>query len=146
MALLLKEYLEDLTSIPGYTLSIPVEHPYLFTISYAVAPDDAALIDISSMVISPSITTETYITLIATITYHQVTSVINMEMHVLPIQILSIEDFIDVTDNEFYYVIGVVIFIDSEHDTMIVADQTTILFVGMENDPFNVGDQLLLFR
>ncbi len=146
IALMLQEYLEGLMFIPGQLADLPTEHPlFAVTVSYEVALDDAALLDSTTWIISESITEETWITVNATLVYGDASALMDIELHVMPIDVLTIAEFKMVMDEAFYYVIGQIIFIDPMNEMMIVVDETGILFVPFSHSELMIGDVLLLY-
>jgi uncharacterized repeat protein (TIGR02543 family) len=145
MALQLQSYLEDMTFIPGQYANLPTDHPYFdLTASYEVVLEDAALLDDLTWIISETITEETWISVMVTLTYGEASAIVDVELHVLPIDVLTIAEFKLIADEASYYVIGQIIFTDPTNQMMIVVDETGILFVPFNHSELMVGDLLLL--
>ena len=146
LALMLQGYLEGETYIPGQIADLPTEHPVFdLTVSYSVALDDAAYIDLLTMMIDSAIDEELWISLIATITIGEASADVDIELYVKPIEILTIAEFMLLTDEDMHYVKGVILMIVEEQSTIMIADETGVL-LSMTNHPFiEVGDLVLLY-
>jgi uncharacterized repeat protein (TIGR02543 family) len=143
--IMLQTYLESLVFYPGQIADLPFSHPIFDVhVSYTVSAEDSHLIDLMSMQISSNIEEDTWISLFATITYKNASGIVDIELFVKPIDILTIAEFLQVTDQEMYYVQGVVIFIQSEQSMIMIADATGILMSVSVNPNLKVGDLVLL--
>ena len=144
-SLMLKGYLESETFMPGQTLMLPTEHPtFPLTVSYAVDVLDDALVD-DQWVIDPTISVETWITVNATLSYGTATKMVAIEIHVLPIMMTSIDDFLHMTDSNMYYIQGVIMYIDHEEKMAIIADDTGVIMASIDMPDLMVGDEVVLY-
>ncbi len=142
---LLKTYLESEIFVPGQTLMLPTEHPVLpLTVSYLVDVLDQALVS-ESWVISIAISEETYITVHATLTFGTATKDIVIEIHVMPLVITSIDDFLHKTDDEMYYIEAVIFYISHEDKMVILVDGTGVIMASIDDPSLAVGDRLILY-
>ncbi len=143
--IMLQTFLESLVFYPGQIAELPLQHPVFdIFVEYAVTQEDSHLINILTMQISPDITEDTWISLIATLTYGTATGIVDIELFVQPIDILTVAEFLQVTDEEMYYVQGVVLFIQLEQNMIIIADSTGILMSVSTNEMIQIGDLVLL--
>ena len=141
---LLKQYLEQNTYIPGSTLDLPTEHQvFPLTVSYTVDPLDAHLIS-NEWIIDPTIATETWITVNATLTMGLATKTVVVEIHVTPLTILTVAEFLALTDEDMHYIQAVVMYINPDEKMMIVADETGIIMAPVDLPSLLVGDLVLL--
>ena len=145
ISLMLQSYLESQTFFPGQALDLPVEHPlFPLTVSYQVVLEDASFI-VPTWTISPDIDTETWISIIATLTKGTATASIDIELHVQPIEVLTVAEFLQVTDENYYYVNAVVLYAHPEGQMYIIADETGLLMMTPVYDVLAVGDRVLLY-
>ena len=143
--IMLQTYLESLVFYPGQIADLPYSHPIFDVfVSYTVSAEDSHLIDLMTMQISSNIEADTWISLLATITYKTASGIVDIELFVKPIDILTVAEFLQVTDQEMYYVQGVVIFIQGEQSMIMIADATGILMSVSVNPNLKVGDLVLL--
>ncbi len=145
IAIMLQTYLESMTFFPGQVLDLPTEHPlFALTVTYQVVQEDAHLI-VQTWTVDPTIDAELWISVIATLTYGTATAQVDIELHVQPIEVLTIESFLQVNDDHLYYVLGVVLFVHPEGQMIIVADETGLLMVTPSTAHLMVGDLILLY-
>ena len=145
LALMLQGYLESLTFIPGQIADLPTEHPLFdLTVSYAVQLEDADYINMLTMQISSDIDTELWISIMATLTIGGLTKDVDIELFVKPLEILSIAEFLLLTDEDMHYVTGVILMIVEEQSMMMIADSTGVILAVSTNPMIKVGDLVLL--
>jgi len=143
--MMLQTYLESLVFYPGQIADLPHQHPIFdIFVSYSVSVEDSHLINLLTMQISPDITEDTWISLTATLTYGTASGVVDIELFVQPIDILTVAEFLQVTDDQMYYVSGVVIFIEGDENMIMIADATGILMSVSTSDMIQIGDLVLL--
>ncbi|MDY0294817.1 MAG: InlB B-repeat-containing protein [Acholeplasmataceae bacterium] len=144
VSLMLKEYLESESYIPGQTLDLPTEHPVLpVTVVYEVIVADQT--KVIEGVIDPTITEATTITVTAVITVHDATATVSIILNVVPIDIMTISDFIQLTDQDMHYIQAVILYIDDETGMMIVADATGMIMSASNDPSLSVGDEVVLY-
>ena len=141
----LKGYLEDETYLPGDLLDLPAEHEFLpITATYTVDPLDALLVS-TEWIISDAITEATVITVHATLYLGEATTDIVISIHVEPLDILTIAEFLNLNDEELHFIQAVVIYVNRNEMMMIVADETGIIIAPLDMPEINQGDFVMLY-
>ncbi|MFH1693468.1 MAG: InlB B-repeat-containing protein [Bacillota bacterium] len=129
---------------PGTTYILKDDFPlFNLTITYETTGDNAASYDVETGWISDTITTDIYIDVTATSYIDGILhATYAFQIHVVPEPILTVSEFFYLTDydNE-YLVLGTVIFVQSEDNLIMIADDTRIIMV-MSDGTVEVGDQI----
>jgi uncharacterized repeat protein (TIGR02543 family) len=144
ISIMLRDYLESESYLPGQTLELPTEHPVLpVTVTYEVDPLDVG--KLTGWTIDPTITEATTITVVATVASGTATATVSIDLNVIPIEIITIADFIGLASEDFYYIQAVILYIDTETGMMIVADATGLIMTSAKDMNLLVGDEVILY-
>ncbi|MDO9628841.1 MAG: InlB B-repeat-containing protein, partial [Acholeplasmataceae bacterium] len=145
LALMLQGYLESMTFYPGQIVDLPLEHPIInLLVVYSVALEDEHLFDILTYTISSMIEEELWISIFATITINDATAISDIELHVVPIEYLTIAEFLLLTNEDMHYVKGVIVLI-IEDQMIMIADETGVLLSVSINPDIQLGDLVILY-
>ena len=147
MLMYLKAYLESVTYYPGQTIDLPDSHPLLpMLVSYEAVGLNAGMINLETMLIDETIDEPLIIDLIATGYYLTYTHTIDIHLTIEPIVLTSIATFLTYPDDyeTFYFVEGVIVFTQLEHQFVMIADATGAVFVLTNDSSLMVGDHILV--
>gem|GEM_PF-835328 len=114
--------------------------PFLLTIVYEVT-SNAELYNLETGMISADIDTPTYIDITATIYIDGVYyDEFSFQIHVVPVPILTVTEFFNLTDNENEYLVeGIVVYIQPEQNLVMIADADHVIMV-MSEETVHLGD------
>ena len=146
IGVLLSEWLESENYYPGQILELETSNPWFkVTVSYETFGENAALLNMTTQQISEDIDVETFIGLRATIRSGTAVEVVEIQLRVVPMEVLTVSEFLALPmDETLHYVKGVVIHASMMEGVVLIADATGILFVVTDSMDLMVGDLVLV--
>jgi len=143
---MMSEWLGGMTFYPGEEVPLETTHPLFdVAVTYETFGENASLLDLITKLVSTEITVETFIGLRATITIGTAVEIVEIQIRVVPIEILTIAEFLLVAQDEtMYFVQGVVIFEQMMEGVLLIADATGVVFVVTSRTDLMVGDMILV--
>ncbi|HPG43705.1 MAG TPA: hypothetical protein PLJ98_07875, partial [Acholeplasmataceae bacterium] len=140
----LESYYTDRIIRPGSTQLLPTTYPpYSVTLTYEVLGVNASLYDLTTGVISDTITEHTEIGIRATITAGSSTVVAEFTFVIEPIVTSTIAEFLAGNENDEFTVRGIVVLAQTGDGPMMIADDTGYMFI-VKNFLVEVGDEIIV--